>query len=373
MFRLSMTGRLFSTLVAITTGALVSCAQPAPDAGPSGEARSGVRAPLPDCLYVGDAPPGGATSQIQLFDPLTGAYAGEFIEDGTVISIRGLVFDRRNRGANPNLIVVDQNVTGPAGQILRFRKPTGALVDVIVSPDDEEAPFAPRGAVLRNGILYVADMGDPGLPGRVATYDARTGEWLGDLEPACYGNRPFHPRAVVFGPDGLLYVSVIRDPTAGVPGGAIVRFDVETGECDVFIDSDTCGCGLHRPEGLTFGPDGNLYVTSYVVPSDPTSRDRILVFDGRTGQLLDEIVLAVPPARALPIALVFGPEGKLYVTVQFPGPPPSGEVRVYDVATETYEVLVPEGLLIRPAYFTFCGTDPATLAYEPQRHCACGQ
>jgi hypothetical protein len=31
----------------------------------------------------------------------------------------------------------------------------------------------------------------------------------------------------------------------------------------IFIDGDTCGCGLSRPEGITFGPNGKLYVTSF--------------------------------------------------------------------------------------------------------------
>ena len=69
---------------------------------------------------------------------------------------------------------------------------------------------------------------------------------------------------------------------------------------------------LHRPEGLVFGPDGNLYITSFRKDSDDT--DKILIFNG-DGDLLFKINLYIAgqQPRAFAQAILFGPEGKLIV------------------------------------------------------------
>jgi hypothetical protein len=389
------TGRLFSILIAVATGAVASCAR-APDAGQEsaaesvmGAAQSAARDPLPDCLYVSDDVP-DQTDEIELFDPfapLTSAYFGSFIKAGEVVpdSVRGLVFDRRN-GANPELFVVDQNATsgaGPAGEIFRYRKPNGKLHDVFIPSSDPNAPFAPRGAIIHDGILYVADVGDnePDFnPGRISMYDAQRGDFLGDLDGVAFPSNPnttprqvIGPRGLVIGPDGLLYASVFSytDRT----DGQIVRFNPATGAfLGIFVDSDTCGCDLNRPEGLVFGPDGNLYVTSFSDLADPPSVDKILIFDAM-GHAVDSIDLwKAGEARAFAQALLFGPEGDLYVPITGGDVATAGQLRVYDVATKTFTLLAQAGgPLQQPQYLTFCGTNPATLAYEPQRHCACGQ
>jgi glucose/arabinose dehydrogenase len=89
---------------------------------------------------------------------------------------------------------------------------------------------------------------------------------------------------------------------------------------------------LHRPEGLVFGPDGNLYVTSF--RAGATDNDRVLVL-GVLGQesatLEGQIDLALPEAeggqRAFAQALLFGPKGFLYVPVSGGDPSEAGEVR----------------------------------------------
>ena len=57
---------------------------------------------------------------------------------------------------------------------------------------------------------------------------------------------------MVFGPDDLLYVSSAQT-------SSVLRFDATTG---TFIDEfvTTASGDLDEPIGLTFGPDGNLYV-----------------------------------------------------------------------------------------------------------------
>src|SRR5689334_14761975 len=94
---------------------------------------------------------------------------------------------------------------------------------------------------------------------------------------------------------------------------------------------------LHRPEGLVFGPDNQLYVTSF--RADASDIDRVLVLNSTTGAETNEIDLdQVGQPRAFGQALEFGPGGKLYIPISGNGPD-TGSVRVYDVQSETYNVL----------------------------------
>jgi hypothetical protein len=78
----------------------------------------------------------------------------------------------------------------------------------------------------------------------------------------------FHPRGVVLGPDGLLYVVNAPNIFRGVQG-EVWRFDPEGGKfVDKFIPdkggaTGNCTDRLNQPAGLTFSPDGRLSVTTY--------------------------------------------------------------------------------------------------------------
>lgn len=60
----------------------------------------------------------------------------------------------------------------------------------------------------------------------------------------------------------------------------VQRYDGENG---AFISTFAFGHGLAYPVGLTFGPDGNLYVSS-------AGTDRVLRFDRTTGAFIDDFV-----------------------------------------------------------------------------------
>jgi hypothetical protein len=79
-----------------------------------------------------------------------------------------------------------------------------------------------------------------------------------------------------------------------------MRFNLQTKRFfDVFVSGAKCGCNLDRPSGVVFGPDGRLYVTSSrpaTAPSDDT--DKILIFDGAAGAFVDKIDLDRPGASA---------------------------------------------------------------------------
>jgi hypothetical protein len=265
------------------------------------------------------------------------------------------------------LLVVNQNVflTIP-GEVLRYNGQTGVPLGALVPHTDPNAPFAPRGMVLgANHILYVGDDGNlDGITlGRLTRFDSETGAFLGDLVPTGFTG-DFYVRGVVIGPDGLVYASVRNiAPT----GGEIMRWDPTTGNfLGSFVTSDATN-DLNRPEGIVFGPDGKLYVSSFRANSSDT--DKILEFNGTTGAYIGKIDTdQVGQPREFAEALEFGPGGKLFVPITGFGPD-TGEVRRYDVSTGNFDVFVPPnasgGPLGQPWYLTFRDTDPATLAFSP--------
>ncbi|WP_410984358.1 hypothetical protein [Bacillus cereus] len=314
-----------------------------------------------DYLYIGD----GNDDTVKTFDAETGRFLGSFVAPGNNVlhGPRGLIFDHSD-----NLLAINQNVDQPEnGNVLKYDGNTGAFLGKLVRSDAEGAPFAPRGIVLsKNNILYVADIIDPATgQGEVRTYNGRTGAFLGNLDHSGF-KEPFNPRGVVFGPDGLLYVSVfdINNPLKGW----VLRFDPKKKKfLDVFIKSDDVN-NLHRPEGLVFSPKGNLYITSF--RRDASDTDKILIFDGDTGKFLDKIDLdVIGQPRAFAQALLFGPDGKLFVPITGDGSD-TGSVRRYNVHHhhKTYDVFVPPtsagGPLGEPWYLSFGNTNPATLAYR---------
>ena len=211
--------------------------------------------------------------------------------------------------------------------------------------------------------------------------------FLADLTPAHNTEFPgvlstdeFHPRGAVLGPDGLLYVSVTHDLDSTSPNfnplaGWILRFDPNNNGrfVDVFASDGGVGCAmhLHRPEGIVFGPDGRLYVTAFRgTPPTPntTDTDKILIFDS-TGVCLDLIELDQSnQPLAFAQAILFGPDGFLFVPINGNGPD-TGAVRRYNVVDKTFENFVlpaaQGGPLGQPWYLTFGKTDPATLDYPP--------
>src|SRR5262249_73847 len=93
-----------------------------------------------------------------------------------------------------------------------------------------------------------------------------------------------------FGPDGDLYVSSLSRATIG-------RYDGRTG---AFLGIVASGGGLSQAGGFAFGLDGNLYACD-------RPNNRVLRFDGTTGQFID--VFISPGTGGLQ-----GPGGLLFTT-----------------------------------------------------------
>lgn len=279
------------------------------------------------------------------------------------------------------LYVVSQRPTPQIGNgdLFRYNGDTGAYIDTFVARTKDRtemggrgvAPFNGRGMIIgTDGVVYLSDLRDDGvsMEGRVARFQVDTGKYLGDLDRSGYDGT-FFPRGLLFGADGLLYVSSSNNFNAGNRlGGHVLRFDTRANKFkDVFITNVP---GLNRPEGMTFGPDGNLYVTTFNDPAAAaTTTDGVMVFHGKTGALLDRFDFYKPGETRLTAQfLLFGPGGHLYVPISGPSNDVAGEVRRYNVKAKTYDVFTPKGKGLGAGFFPlFRGTHPQTLMYMGNR------
>jgi sugar lactone lactonase YvrE len=202
--------------------------------------------------------------------------------------------------------------------VLRFDETTGAFLGTLVAPGSgglstpRGLDFGPDGnlAVLSGPFLPFTAIPSPGGNGQdeVLRFDSSTGEFLGTLVE---NGDLADARALVFGHDQNLYVSNDANGTDR-RGKDIESFDGTTGKFLGHFVTPNSG-GLNHPQGLVFGPDGNLYV------SDAYSHS-IMRYDGVTGAPLpspgNSGALFVPPGSGGLVegqGIVFGPDGNLYV------------------------------------------------------------
>lgn len=148
----------------------------------------------------------------------------------------------------------------------------------------------------------------------ILSFDEETGAFKGEFIPAFDGL--FSPDDLTFGTDGNLYISYITNLDDF--SGAIFRFDGRTGANLGRFDR---GGSLKRPYGIAFGPDNNLYVSSF-------RSDQILRYNGTTGDFLDVFASGNGTANGLngPNDLLFDQNGDLYVTTQGSVADTSGQI-----------------------------------------------
>jgi DNA-binding beta-propeller fold protein YncE len=146
----------------------------------------------------------------------------------------------------------------------------------------------------RDNNVYALDL--QSSEDKVLKLNGSTGELIGSLGP--FGFPPtLEFWDVALGSDHNLYVT---DDSCN----CVKEIDTSGGTIDVFAE----GAGLVDPRGLTFGPDGNLYVVS-------RASNNVKVFDGTTGEFIKNLVNF--DSFSPPIDVTFGPDGNAYVAITF--------------------------------------------------------
>jgi sugar lactone lactonase YvrE len=312
------------------------------------------------------------------FDETTGAFLGTLVAPGSggLSTPRGLDY-----GPDGNLVVLSgpflpfTTIPSPGGngqdEVLRFDRSTGAFLGTLVKDGD----LADARALVfgHDQKLYVSnDANGTDKRGKdVESYDGTTGTFRGHFVTPNSGGLN-HPQGLVFGPDGNLYVS-------DAYSRSIMRYDGVTGaplpgpgnSGALFVSQ---GSGdLEEGQGIVFGPDGNLYVAD-------GQTGQVLRYDGQTGAPLPSAGntgATFIPADSMgdPRAgLIFGPDGDLYVTSAVAGTDLVAVLR-FDGTTgaplpsagNSGATFIPAGsggLSGLPTYLIFTETDPTTLAYE---------
>jgi DNA-binding beta-propeller fold protein YncE len=224
-------------------------------------------------------------------------------------------------GPDENLYVSAAGGAAMPGRINRFNGVTGEFIDEFIPPGPT-APTRPLTMVFGpDGHLYVGDIG----PHSIRRYDGQTGANLDAdghfVDPGAFG--PTGPQLFTFGSDGKLYI-VAPANLATVPDfyGAVRRFDPATGQIDDFVTGT-----IAEPvnSGLTFGPDGHLYVGA----GNGVNR-----YDGLTGAPLGTFVAQASAGLGVPVGMVFGPDGNFYVAN--PGTVGDGNVLRFDGETGAF-------------------------------------
>jgi DNA-binding beta-propeller fold protein YncE len=141
----------------------------------------------------------------------------------------------------------------------------------------------------------LADLLVGGNGEQVYRYDDRTGAFLGILVPNGSGGLN-DLQGMTVGPDRQLYMTSFNTRQ-------VLRSDGRT--TSVFIPANEKEINrISRPDDVKFGPDGNAYVADW-------DNNRIVKFDGRTGAFIS--VFASGNGLQEPNRIAFGPTGDLYV------------------------------------------------------------
>jgi subtilisin-like proprotein convertase family protein len=246
-------------------------------------------------LYVTDVSTNGANplgSVIEYFGPnaaTPGKLAKMFVAPGAggLKSAEGLVWGSDGKGGN-DLYVAGVYGTGATAVPAVFRYHADGTPDP--SPDG-----LARDA---NSALYTTAVPDPSLtgPGANTVYNGLTFDVAGNLYVAAFGSG-----GGTFASDILRF----QGPAVANPGEP-----VGTG---IFVKGDSTN-GLNIPVGVTFGPDGELYVAN-------SGGGNVLRFNSlgisdpaTVGAPGAEYVKAATGQLTTPTYLTFGVDGDLYVS-----------------------------------------------------------
>lgn len=207
-----------------------------------------------------------------------------------------------------------------------------------------------------DGNLYVLSGSDT-----IYRYNGTTGAFIDAFVPTGAGGLN-EAKFITFGPDGNLYVANNSEASTDVgEGGAVLRFNGITGVfMDIFVANGAGAGGTQRLSeamSLVFGADGNLYVGNDGRSLDPNFNDayNVLRFNATTGAFVDTFVLDNANGLFDPNALVFGPDGNLYIANEGAELANFGSILRYDLAGNFIDAFIPNnsGGLDEPYGFLF--------------------
>lgn len=241
------------------------------------------------------------TKSILRYDEKTGAFIDTFVTSGSGGLTRavGLAF-----GPDKNLYVTTFNTDNPSenASVLRYSGETGSFINTFVSAASGNLSHPTNLSFAPDNNLYVADLVNKGIQ----RFDGKTGALIDTFVPAGSNGRNFS--SLTFGPDSNIYVTTSSIDDENIADKDVRRYDGNTGAfIDVFVPAGSGG--LNLPSGLTFGPDGNLYV------GDFTSQGAVRRYDGKTGAFIDTFVAPGSGGLSFPsLGLSFATDGNLYVS-----------------------------------------------------------
>ena len=338
-----------------------------------------VAAALVAVTHAGPPEPGGylfissfMTDSVLRYDQRTGAFVDEFVPrfSGGLTSPEGLVV-----GPHDHDLYVVGGFEGGPGQtkaVFRYNGTDGAFLGEFTEPGHLIRPaavlFGP------DGNLYVTDFIEFGSPAKIVRFNGTTGAFMDDFVDPLVGG--------VTNPLGMAFAPSVENPITldlyicSYSTSSVLRYDGTTGD---FKGTYAVVDGV--PLSLAFGPDSNLYVTS-------GDQRNVLRFQGPAGSspgaLMDTFVPAGSGGLLSADGLLFGPDGNedgeqdLYVTtLEWTGSAKAKKgtsgVKRYDGVTGAFidTFVTPDsGGLRGPDFLTFTDTDPVTLNYRggPARH-----
>lgn len=234
---------------------------------------------------------------------------------GGLVFPQGLAF-----GPDNNLYVCD----GSSNAIRRYNGTDGAYINTFVAPSSGGL-VNPVALQFHGGFLYV--LSGIGTSPKILRYNSTSGAFV-SVAVAALTNQMASPKDFVIMPNGDFLV--VSNTNSGARFSGSPDISGNTGAfLGHFLNPTRSSSILNIPTGITYGPDGNIYVSSF-------SANKITRFDPLSGDFISDFV--VNNSLNQPTKIGFY-NGHLYVANRG-----DSKVILYDATNGAYvrEIVAPE-------------------------------